>query len=86
VVALIEESDTGYVHSIIPNYGKLTGDVCNLQYFEKLFSSRAVLSLMERLSVPGTEDYHHFTDRYYIVVMCWPNNWTIKNVKYTVGF
>jgi hypothetical protein len=22
------ESDTGYVHSIIPNYGKLTGNVC----------------------------------------------------------
>jgi hypothetical protein len=22
--------DTGYVHSIITNYGKLTGDVCNL--------------------------------------------------------
>jgi hypothetical protein len=32
------DSDTGYVHSIIPNYGKLTGDVCNLPYSEKVLS------------------------------------------------
>jgi hypothetical protein len=45
----LAESDTGYVHSIIPNYGKLTGDVCNLPYSEKPFISRIVLSLMDRL-------------------------------------
>jgi hypothetical protein len=27
---VLADSDTGYVHSIIPNYGKLTDDVCNL--------------------------------------------------------
>jgi hypothetical protein len=27
---VLADSDTGYVHSIIPNYGKLIGDVCNL--------------------------------------------------------
>jgi hypothetical protein len=61
------ESDTGYVHSIIPNYGILTGNKCNLPYFEKPFISRIILSLMGRLglSVSGIEDYHHFTDRYY---------------------
>jgi hypothetical protein len=36
----LAESDTGYVHSIIPNYAKLTGDVCNLPYSEKPFISR----------------------------------------------
>jgi hypothetical protein len=41
--------DTGNVHSIIPNYRKLTGDVCNLPYSEKPFISRIVLSLMDRL-------------------------------------
>jgi hypothetical protein len=43
------ESDTGYVHSIIPNCGKLSGVMCNLPYSEKPFISRIVLSLMERL-------------------------------------
>jgi hypothetical protein len=59
--------DTGYIHSIIPNYGKLTGNVCNLPYSEKPIISRIVLSLMDRLwlNVSGTEDYHLFTDRYY---------------------
>jgi hypothetical protein len=28
----LAESVTGHVHSIIPNYGKLTGNVCNLPY------------------------------------------------------
>jgi hypothetical protein len=45
----LAESDTGYVHSIIPNYGKLTGDVCNLPYSVKPFISRIVFSLMDRL-------------------------------------
>jgi hypothetical protein len=46
---LLADTDTGYVHSIIQNYGKLTGNVCNLPYFEKLFISGIVISLMERL-------------------------------------
>jgi hypothetical protein len=25
----LADSDTGYVHSIIPNYEKFTGDMCN---------------------------------------------------------
>jgi hypothetical protein len=64
---VLAESDTGYVHSIIPNYGKLMGNERNLPYSEKLFISRIVLSLMDRLclSVSGTNDYHLFTDRYY---------------------
>jgi hypothetical protein len=45
----IAESDTGYVNSIIPNYRKLTGDVCNLPYSENPFFLRKVLSLMDRL-------------------------------------
>jgi hypothetical protein len=28
----VAENDAGYVHSIIPNYGKLTGDMCYLPY------------------------------------------------------
>jgi hypothetical protein len=31
-------SDTGYVHSKIPYYGKVTGDVCDLPYSEKPFT------------------------------------------------
>jgi hypothetical protein len=29
---VLAESDTAYVHSKITNYGKLTGDICNLPY------------------------------------------------------
>jgi hypothetical protein len=61
-------SDTGHVHSIIPYYGKLRGAVCNLPYSEKPFTSRIVLSLMDRLvvlSVSGAEGYHLCSDRYY---------------------
>jgi hypothetical protein len=42
---VLADSDTGYVHSIIPNYGKPTGAVRNLPYSEKPFISRIVLSL-----------------------------------------
>jgi hypothetical protein len=45
----LAESDTGYVHSIIPNCGKLAGEVYNLPYSENPLVSRKVLSLMERL-------------------------------------
>jgi hypothetical protein len=31
------DSDTCYVHSIIPYYGKLIGDMSNLPYSEKPF-------------------------------------------------
>jgi hypothetical protein len=42
---------------------QLTG----VTYSEKLFISRTVVFLMDRLwpSVSGIEDYYHFTDRYY---------------------
>jgi hypothetical protein len=53
------DSDTGYVHSIIPNY------MCNLPYSQKPFILRIVLSLMDRFSVVSIQDYHLFTDRYY---------------------
>jgi hypothetical protein len=45
----LAESHTGYVHGIIPNCGKLKSEACNLPYSEKPFTSRIVLSLMERL-------------------------------------
>jgi hypothetical protein len=34
-VFVLADSDTGYIHSIIPNYGKLKGDMFNLPYSEK---------------------------------------------------
>jgi hypothetical protein len=34
-IFVLAESDTGYVHSIIPNCGKFTGNVRNLPYFEE---------------------------------------------------
>jgi hypothetical protein len=53
----LDDSDTGYVHSIIPYYGILTGDMCNMPYSDKPFTSRIVLSFMDRkgLSVSGVE-------------------------------
>jgi hypothetical protein len=48
---VLAENDTVNVHSIIPNYRKLTGDECNLPYSEKPFISRIVLSLMDRLGL-----------------------------------
>ena len=64
---VLADSDTGYVHSIIPYYGKVTPDVCKLPYPDEPFTSRIVLSLMDRLGsvVGGIEGYHLFTDRYY---------------------
>jgi hypothetical protein len=46
---VLADSDTGFVHIIIPNYGKLTGDVCNVPYSENPFISRIVLFFMDRL-------------------------------------
>jgi hypothetical protein len=61
--------------------------MCNLPYSEKPFISRIVLSLMERLwySVSGSEDYHHFTGRYYSSVELAQelDDW---KCKYTFGF
>jgi hypothetical protein len=64
---VLADSETGYVHSIIPYYGKVTGDICNLPYPEKSFTSRIVLSLIKRLEIStlDIEGYHLFTDRYY---------------------
>lgn len=66
-IFVLADSDTGYVHSIIPYYGKHTGEVCNLPYPDKSFTSRIVLSLMDRLGLCtyGIDGYHLFTDRYY---------------------
>jgi hypothetical protein len=53
-------------YSIIPNYGKITGDVCNLPYSENpVFISSIVLSLMDilGLSVSGIEGYHLLGNR-----------------------
>jgi hypothetical protein len=61
---ILAESDTGYVHSIIPNCRKLTGDVCNLPHSEKPFVSRTVLSLIDKTMAQCAWywRYHHFTD------------------------
>ena len=66
-IFVLADSDTGYVHSIIPYYGKHTSDICNLPHTEKSFTSHIVLSLMDRLElcVSGIDGYHLFTDRYY---------------------
>jgi hypothetical protein len=40
---VLAESDTGYVHSTIPNCRKFTGDVRNLPYFEKPFQEQFFL-------------------------------------------
>jgi hypothetical protein len=57
---VLADSDNGYVHRLIPYYGKLTGDMCNFPYPEKLFASRKALALMDRVS--GVEDYHLFVN------------------------
>jgi hypothetical protein len=64
---VLAHSDTGYVHSTVQNYGKLTGDVCNLPCSAKPFISKIVLSSMDRLrlSALGIEGYHLITGRYY---------------------
>lgn len=36
---LVADSDTGFVHIIIPNYLKLRGDMCHLLYSDKPFIS-----------------------------------------------
>jgi hypothetical protein len=33
---VLADSDTGYAHSVIPNHGKHTDDLCNWPYSEKL--------------------------------------------------
>jgi hypothetical protein len=48
---VLADSDTGYVHSIIPYYRKLIDDLCNLPHSEKPFTSRIVLSLMDRIEL-----------------------------------
>jgi hypothetical protein len=69
-LSVLAVSDTGYVHSIIPNHRKLTGGVGNLTCSEKRFISRTALSLMGKLQlgVSVIEDYNLFTDRYYSIV------------------
>jgi hypothetical protein len=59
---VLADSDTGYAHSIIPNYRKRTSDMCNLLHSEKPFKNN---SFLDGLSVSGIDDYHLFTDRYY---------------------
>jgi hypothetical protein len=63
----LADSDTGYVHSIIPYYGKITGEVCNLPYPDKPFTTRIMLSLMDHpgLSISGIRGYRIFTNWYY---------------------
>jgi hypothetical protein len=60
----LADSDTGYVHSIIPYYGKITGEGCNLPYPDKPFTRRTVHSLMDRLghSIYGIKCRYAFTD------------------------
>jgi hypothetical protein len=72
---------------LIPDYGRLTGNVCNLPYSENPFISRIVLSLMDRLVLvlSGIEDYHHFADRYCSSVELAQELYNRK-CKYTFGF
>jgi hypothetical protein len=51
---ILADSDTSYVHSIIPYYKKITGEACNLPYPDKPSTTRIVLSLMDRLGLSVT--------------------------------
>jgi hypothetical protein len=53
---VLADSEIGYVNSIIPYYGKVTGDICNLPYPEKSFTRRIVLSLITRVGEPPTAE------------------------------
>ncbi|KAK1330554.1 hypothetical protein QTO34_010744 [Cnephaeus nilssonii] len=56
------------LHSFVPYYGGITSET--LVRPDLPFTSRIVLELHERLknSVPGSQGYHFFTDRYYTSV------------------
>jgi hypothetical protein len=56
---IFSDSETSYVHSIIPFFGKITGEVCNLPYPDKPFTTRIVPSLMDclGLTVSGIQGY-----------------------------
>ncbi|KAK1330539.1 hypothetical protein QTO34_010729 [Cnephaeus nilssonii] len=62
------DSKCGYIHSFVPYYGGITSET--LVRPDLPFTSRIVLELHERLknSVPGSQGYHFFTDRYYTSV------------------
>lgn len=59
---ILSDSDTGYAHSIIPYYRKIT-EVYNLPYLDKPFT-KTVLSLIDQPmhNIYGTECCHAFTD------------------------
>ncbi|KAK1336349.1 hypothetical protein QTO34_004155 [Cnephaeus nilssonii] len=65
---VLSDSKCGYVHSFVPYYGGITSET--LVRPDLPFTSRIVLKLHERLknSVPGSQGYHFFTDRYYTSV------------------
>jgi hypothetical protein len=75
---ILAEIDTGYVHSIIPKYGKLTGDKCNLPYSEKPF--KIVIFLMDKLGLTSVCLVLKTTS-FSLAVLSWPKNLTIENVS-----
>nr|XP_012623493.1 piggyBac transposable element-derived protein 4 isoform X2 [Microcebus murinus] len=62
---VLSDSKCGYVHSFVPYYGGITSET--LVRPDLPFTSRIVLEPHERLknSVPSSQGYHFFTDRYY---------------------
>ena len=64
-VYVLADSQTSYIYSFVPYYGKITTD--GLIKPELSFTSRIVLHLYNNLltSIPEAAGYHIFTDRFY---------------------
>jgi hypothetical protein len=82
----LAESDTGYVHRRIPNYGKLTGDVCNLPYSENHYFKNSPFLDGQTMTVRLLLNTTTFSLTDIIAVLSWPKNWTIKNVSTHFAF
>lgn len=64
-VYVLADSESSYIYSFVPYYGKITTD--NLIRPDLPFTSRIVLELYKNLqnSIPEAKGYHIFTDRFY---------------------
>lgn len=65
---VLADSNTGYVYSILPYFGSVTSE--SLIHPELPVSARIVLHLYNNLleSIPNSEGYHLYVDRYYTSV------------------
>jgi hypothetical protein len=65
---VLSDSNTGYVYSILPYFGSITSE--SLIHPELPISARIVLHLYNNLleSIPNSEGYHLYVDRYYTSV------------------